>query len=136
MPSSINIPWWGYVIVVVLIVVAGLIAYKKLTAYRPSQSSFQQNEGALPQGFDAAGQANYASNVLSETFGSDDHALIQTLSNMTDNELIATSNSFNDQYFSTYSASLLTLLKGLSFPFSSSKDRDNLTQRMTQLQIT
>lgn len=136
MPGFPKIPWWGYLIIVVLIIVGGLVAYKKLTEYKPSAASFNQTETALPENFDAAGQAAYAESVLSETFGSDDHTLIATLSNMTDNELIATSNDFNDQYFSKANASLLTLIKGLDFPFTSSKDRDNLVARMTQLNIT
>lgn len=131
-----EIPWWGYLIIIVLIVVGGLVLYKKLTAYKPSAASFNQTETALPDNFDASGQAAYANSVLGEAFGSDDHALIQTLSNMTDNELIAVSNAFNDQYFGTYKSSLLTELKGLDFVFTSSTDRDDLVTRMSNLGIT
>ena len=137
--AGIEIPWWAYLIIAVIVIAIAYGIYKNITAYTPQQTAFNQTEPALPSNFDAAGNAKIADTDLDEWFGGDDQTLIQTLNNMSDNELIATSNAFNNQYYSEKSMSLLQRLQDIDTDrlfTDTGALRDNLVQRMQGLGIT
>jgi hypothetical protein len=139
MPFGVEVPWWVYGIIVIIVVIILYALYEKLTAYTPAQTAFNQNETALPSNFDAAGQAKNADDVLDEIFGTDDQSLIDTLSGMTDNELIATSNAYTDKYYTDANKTLYQRLVDMSTDTwftSTGAKRDTLVAHMKAIGLT
>jgi hypothetical protein len=131
-PAEIfGVPSWIVIVVVLaIIIITGLVIYKKLTAYTPQQQALVTDEPSVTTNFDPNAIAQAANNVFSSTFGSNAPALVAQLSALDDNELIEVYNAYNAAYFSTTSQTLTQELQSLDFVFTSSVPRNNLVARM------
>ena len=131
-----NLPWWAYLIIVVIVIALGFVIYNKLTAYTPPTAQFNPDEAGLPPNFDVDGEAAAAYAVFNSYFGTGAATLFTHLNSLSDNEIIAVYNAYSSKYFSDRNKTLTQEVQHTyNFGFGASQATADLLAKMQRLDL-